>query len=81
MVKIFWYFCNISWVKNVVPTGNAVDTEASRAAASFFGRFPKQIIGRLSKTDTSRLRRVVSETNITDGQLQALQGLDQGTFS
>ena len=76
----FGMFAIFPGLKNVVPTGNASDTEASRAASSFFGRFPKQTIGRLSKTDTTRLRSVVSETNITDGQLQALQGLDQGDF-
>ncbi len=67
-------------LKNVVPTGLAQDTEASRAASSFFGRFPKQIIGRLSKADTTRLRSVVSENNITDGQLSALQNIGQGDF-
>lgn len=76
----FGMFAIFPGLKNVVPTGNAADTEASRAASSFFGRFPKQTIGRLSKTDTTRLRSVVSETNITDGQLQALQGLDQSDF-
>ena len=67
-------------LKNVVPTGQAVDSDASRAASSFFGRFPKQLIGRLSKTDTTRLRKVVSESNITNGQLQALESMDQGDF-
>ncbi|MCK8605728.1 type IV secretion system protein VirB4 [Leuconostoc citreum] len=67
-------------LKNVVPTGLTQDTDASRAAASFFGRFPKQIIGRLSKADTTRLRSVVSENNITDGQLSALQSIGQGDF-
>ncbi|MGC8257452.1 type IV secretion system protein VirB4 [Leuconostoc mesenteroides subsp. jonggajibkimchii] len=76
----FGMFAIFPGLKNVVPTGNASDTEASRAASSFFGRFPKQTIARLSKTDTTRLRSVVSETNITDGQLAALQGLDQGDF-
>ncbi|WP_099044436.1 type IV secretion system protein VirB4 [Leuconostoc citreum] len=67
-------------LKNVVPTGQAQDNDASRAASSFFGRFPKQIIGRLSKADTVRLRSVVSENNITDGQLAALQNISQGDF-
>ncbi len=67
-------------LKNVVPTGQAVDSDASRAASSFFGRFPKQIIARLSQADTTRLRTVVSENNITDGQLSALQAIGQGDF-
>ncbi|WP_349535100.1 type IV secretion system protein VirB4 [Leuconostoc citreum] len=67
-------------LKNVVPAGQAQDSDASRAAASFFGRFPKQVIGRLSKSDTDRLRTVVSENNITDGQLSALQSIGQGDF-
>ncbi|MCK8605672.1 bifunctional adenosylcobinamide kinase/adenosylcobinamide-phosphate guanylyltransferase [Leuconostoc citreum] len=67
-------------LKNVVPTGQFQDSDASRAASSFFGRFPKQIIGRLSTADTKRLRAVVSETNITNGQLSALQNIGQGDF-
>ncbi|MFT8757342.1 type IV secretion system protein VirB4 [Leuconostoc pseudomesenteroides] len=76
----FGIFAIFPSLKNVVPTGNVVDSELSRANRSFFGRFNKLEITHLPQTEADLLGQVVPEEVITPTQRKQLSsnGMQRG---
>ena len=54
------------------------DSEASRAMKGFFSRFQNHMVFRLSKQDSQKLRKVISQENISDSQMNRLTQIAKG---
>ncbi|WP_057755869.1 hypothetical protein [Weissella kandleri] len=65
-------------LENVIPDGVQKDTEESRATRNFFGQFQTYAILNLPKAQTNKLRKVLPSSEVTDSQLNTINGLERG---
>lgn len=76
----FGLFMIFPGLKNVLPTGQQQDSESVRSMEDFFNRFQNHHVGRLPEDDKNRYAKVISRSDVTPEQLNALPMLQVGQF-